>query len=107
MRQTKIEFLTMMLNDPGMRQRNGNAQDRRRACEALWDEKQAAAAEPVAEAEADPAPVEETEAVPDVAKEAEPVAPQEDEKEPDLQPDPEANGDDAAEDTGDQGGAGT
>ena len=97
MSQTKLEFLTMMMNDPGMRQRNGNAQDRRRACEALWDEKQAAAAEPVAE----------TEAVPEVEETTEPEASQEDDKEPDLPPDPEANGDDADEDTGDQGGAGT
>jgi hypothetical protein len=59
MSDSKLEFLTMMMNDPGMRQRNRNAQDRRRACEALWDEKQAA----VADAEPEPEPEPETETV--------------------------------------------
>ena len=70
MSQTKLEFLNMMMNDPGMRQRNGNAQDRRRACEALWDEKQAA----LPDAEPDPEP----EPEPEVVTEAETPDPVED-----------------------------
>lgn len=75
MSETKLQFLNRLMNDPGMRQRNRNAQDRRRACEAMWDEKQGddpepepvAEPEPVPETE-EPAPAEDDEAEDDAAQ---------------------------------------
>ena len=85
MSQTKLEFLNMMMNDPGMRQRNKNAQDRRRECERLWDEKQ----EAVDEAEPEPEPEAEAEVVtetddPGPAEDDEAGTEAEEEEAPDL-----------------------
>jgi hypothetical protein len=78
MSQTKLEFLNMMMNDPGMRQRNGNSQDRRRACEALWDAKQEALPDPEPEPEVvteteTPDPVEDDEAEADTESDEDPA----------------------------------
>jgi hypothetical protein len=87
MSETKLQFLNRMMNDTNMRQRNRNAQDRRRAAEALWDEKHGDDPEP----EPEPEPLFVTKAAtPDPAEDDEAQADGESDEDPDLDDAPAA-----------------
>jgi hypothetical protein len=86
MSEDKLQFLNRMMNDPGMRQRLRNAQERRRECERLWDEKTGGSEEREVTPEPEPEP--EVEAAP-VAEndEAEAEDSEDDQAEPDEEDD--------------------